>query len=100
MQREGAVARSSDLVQATMFKALGDGFVFQVPRAWPFGSVRHYLVTEAQKAAIVERLMGYGTRSLLLALLIWVSLLGGIAVSIALLTGHDDPTLADVAVLV
>jgi hypothetical protein len=40
------------------FKRVSGGFLFRAPSPWPwpFARARHYLVTEAQKAAIIEAL--------------------------------------------
>jgi hypothetical protein len=35
------------------FKPVSGGYVYRAPNTWLFGSRRHFLVTEAQKAAIV-----------------------------------------------
>jgi hypothetical protein len=94
------MAGSSELIEATMFKAVADGLLFRVPAVWPFGRTRHYLATEAQKSAIVERVTRSGKRNLLLALSVWVIFIAVSVAAIAWLTGHDDPTLADVGILV
>jgi len=40
------MARSSELIEATMFKAVADGFLFRMPAVWPFGRTRHYLAND------------------------------------------------------
>jgi hypothetical protein len=51
------------------FKPVPDAFVFRRPSPWLFGPGEHYLVTDAQKAEILET-MATLRRVLLLALLL------------------------------
>jgi hypothetical protein len=93
------MSKSSEAFEAAVFKRVPDGFIFRAPNPWMFGRARHYLVNEAQKAEIAARATGAGRRGLLLAFLIWLAVFAGIVVALALLTGHDDPTSTDVAIL-
>lgn len=92
-------AKPSELVEATMFKRVGDRYLLRAPGFWPFRPARHYLVDQAQKDAILARLKRHRTRGLLLALVVWLMLIAAIVALIALLTGHDDPTVVDFLVI-
>jgi hypothetical protein len=99
IQENTSMSKSSEAFTAAVFKRVPDGFIFRAPNPWMFGRARHYLVNEAQKAAIAARATGVGRRGLLLAFLIWLAAFAGIVVALALLTGHDDPTLGDSVIL-
>jgi hypothetical protein len=45
---------SSDHIKPAMFKQVPGGHVFRAPKPWLFGAAPHYLVSEAQKAELVE----------------------------------------------
>lgn len=46
-----------DAIKAACFRALGDGYVYRAPNPWVFGRADHYVVTEAQREAIVAILV-------------------------------------------
>lgn len=92
-------AKPSDLVEATMFKGVGNRFVLRAPGIWPFLPARHYLVDQAEKDAILENLKRQRLRGVLLAFGVWLLLVAAAGTSMALLTGHDDPTTTDFVVL-
>ncbi len=87
------------MVEAAMFKPVGDAFVFRTPGLWPFRPARHYRVDAAQKEAILARLKRHRTRGLLIVLGVWLVLVAGMVGMTAYLTGHDDPTIADFLVV-
>jgi hypothetical protein len=43
-----------DQIRLAMFKKVPSGYVFRAPKPWLFGAASHYLVSEAQKAELVE----------------------------------------------
>jgi type III secretory pathway component EscS len=60
---------ASDIVEAVYFKPAADGFIFQAPRL-RFGAKRSYLVSAAQKPAILAALTGNRSRRRPYALLV------------------------------
>jgi hypothetical protein len=96
---EGLMSKSMQIFAAAMFKPIATGYVFCAPNPRLFGRARYLLANEAQKAAITQRLAGAGRWRLLLAFVLWIAAYAGAVGGMALLTGHDDPTAADVIIL-
>lgn len=71
------MARWYEAVNQASFKSAPGGYVFQSPNVWMFGRPRYYLVTEAQKAAILPH-MGHWRLRLLLVVLAEALLLGSL----------------------
>jgi tryptophan-rich sensory protein len=84
-------------IQSMLFKQVPGGYVFQQPNPWVFGRSSRYLVSEAQKAALLAIITP--RRPILTAVvilagtLLWVA---AVAIAIAFF-GHDGPTVSDVA---
>jgi hypothetical protein len=65
----------TDVGKFVVFKPVSGGYVYGAPNGWLFGSREHFLVTEAQKAAILATVSS-STRSVL-----WVTGISWIALS-------------------
>jgi hypothetical protein len=93
-----------DSIIATIFKPVPGGYVYRAPSQWVFGPTRtcdHYLVNEAQKAKIAAIVTP--RRPILWQAVLWIgfSLMVAVAGVIAwAVTGHDNPTLTDVSIMV
>ncbi|MEN3382071.1 MAG: hypothetical protein V7608_2115 [Hyphomicrobiales bacterium] len=80
-------------IAAILFRPTPGGYVYREPYRWPFGEARHYLVTEDQKAAILETTVS--KRPILSQVILWSTLCAMVAISCVGLwatTGHDTPT--------
>lgn len=87
----------ADNREAIMFKQVPDGYVFRAPNPLVFGRARFYLVSEAQKAELLAVITARRP-----AMYFWFAFLVLIAAGTAALafgTGHDDPTVSDVLIL-
>ena len=87
----------SERPKSVMFKPVAGGWVYRAPNPWVFGDAPHYLVNDAQKAQIEaviipRRPVLFGVL-LVAGIVAWVFALAGIVWAIS---GHDDPTTADV----
>jgi len=87
----------ADNREAIMFKKVPDGYVFRAPNPFVFGRARFYLVNEAQKAQLLAIITARSP-----AVFFWVVVLVLIAAGTAALaygTGHDNPTVGDVIIM-
>lgn len=87
----------ADNREAIMFKAVPDGYVFRALNPFVFGRARYYLVNEAQKAQLFAIITARSR-----AVYFWLAVLVLIAAgtgALAYATGHDDPTVSDVAIM-
>ena len=57
-----------------IFKPLGDGYVYRTPNAWVFGSGRHYLLNEQQKAEIQRTIADSTAQMLWVTGVSWIGL--------------------------
>jgi hypothetical protein len=71
----------ADLAKFIVFKPVGDGYVYSTPNAWGFGSGRHYLVNEHQKAEILRTITSSSRH------MFWVTGISWVALSVLLVTG-------------
>jgi hypothetical protein len=94
------VSEPIDIFEASAFRPTSNGYVLRVPNFWMFGKSRHYLASEAQKNEIVARVKRARRVSLLLTFLLWLLVFAGFVTGMAFLTGHDDPTVADVIAMI
>jgi hypothetical protein len=87
-------------IEAVLFKRVGDRFVYQAPNPWIFGPTSRYLVTEAQKAALVAIVVPRRPKLRIAivsaAILLWT---GIVATIMWAFSGHNDPTASDVLVM-
>jgi hypothetical protein len=86
----------ADNREAIMFKKVQDGYVFRAPNPFVFGRARFYLVNQAQKTRLLAIITARSQA------VFWVVLVVSIAASTAGLaygTGHDNPTTADVVIM-
>ena len=86
----------ADNREAIMFKKVPDGYLFRAPNPYLFVRARFYLVTEEQKARLLAIITARGQAAF------WIAFIALIAVGIALLaygTGHDDPTIGDMVIM-
>ena len=92
-QQEAATA---DNREAIMFKQVPDGYVFRAPNPWVFGQARFYLVNEAQKAQLLAIVTA---RSPVVFWAALVALIGASTAALAYGSGHDNPTMMDVVIM-
>ena len=80
-------------IEAVMFKPVGDRYVFQAPNRWVFGRPPRYLVTDAQKQALLA-IVAPPRPGLRVAIIVAGILAWTIAVSsfMWMVSPHDDPT--------
>ncbi len=86
-------------IEAALFKQVPGGFVYRAPNPWVFGRADHYLVDEAQKAAILELVVA---RRPMLFLAVWIGgflLAAGAAVAVLLIFGLDYPATVSTALI-
>jgi len=86
----------TDNREVIMFKKVQDGYVFRALNPFVFGRARFYLANEAQKAQLLAIVTARSQA------VFWVVLVVSIAVStsaLAYVTGHDNPTIRDVVVM-
>jgi hypothetical protein len=84
-------------IAATLFRPAPGGYVYREPYRWPFGKAPHYLVTEDQKALILD--ITVSKRPILSQVVLWTTLCAMAAISCIGLwtaTGHDTPTAIDI----
>ena len=89
--------KGSERPKPIVFKRMADGWVYRAPNPWIFGDAPHYFVTDEQKAkiqAIVvpHRPVLFGMM-LVAGIVAWVFALVGLVWAVS---GHEDPTTADV----
>ena len=87
----------ADHREAIMFKQVPDGYVFRAVNPFVFGRGRYYLVNEAQKAQFLAIITARNT-----AMYFWLVVMVLIAAGTGALaygTGHDDPTVSDVVIM-
>jgi hypothetical protein len=94
------VSDPTDVFEASAFRQSGDGYILRVPNFWMIGKARYYLASEAQKNEIVARVKAGRRRSLLLAALLWLVVFAAFVAGLALLTGHDQPTIGEVVAMI
>ena len=86
----------ADNREAIMFKKVPEGYLFHAPNPWLFGRARFYLVNDAQKAQLLAIVTARSQA------VFWVALVALIGASTAALTygsGHDNPTVSDILVM-
>ena len=86
----------ADNREAIMFKKVPEGYLFHAPNPWLFGRARFYLVNDAQKAQLLAIVTARSQA------VFWVALVALIGASTAALTygsGHDNPTVTDILVM-
>jgi hypothetical protein len=88
-------------MKSALFRAAPGGWVFRSPNPWVFGDTPHYLVNDSQKAQIeaiiAPRRPGVVAAVLIAGVLAWVLL---VATFMRALSGHGNPTTADISVMV
>ncbi len=91
----------TDSREAFLFKQATEGYVFRAPNLWVFGRARFFLVNEQQKAQLLAIMTA---RSLFVFWTIFcisfVVMFATAVVSIAFISGQDDPSIADVVIMV
>ena len=55
--RTAALQKRAELLKAASFRQVANGYIYRAPKPWIFGRPDHYLVTEAQRDAIVDILV-------------------------------------------
>src|SRR5882757_8285065 len=100
--RKGRVMSNVGEIEAVLFKKVEGGYVFQQPNPWLFGRSSRYVVSEAQKAALLAIITP--RRPVLRIAIITVGvLLWAVAVATAVWafgSGHDNPAAGDFAAIV
>lgn len=83
-------------IEAVLFKPVGDRYVFQAPNPWVFGRKSRYLVTEAQKQALLAivtpRRPVLRIAVITAAILLWTV---AVATMCWAVSPHDNPTAID-----
>jgi hypothetical protein len=88
-------------IEAMLFKPVPGGFIHRAPNPWIFGRADHYIVTEAQKADILDVIVA--RRPFLQVAVITVAMLlwgAGLGTLFWLSSGHEDPTGTDLAIMI
>jgi hypothetical protein len=93
------MSRSTKAYENAVFKRVDNGFIFPAPKLWPFGRTRYLIVNELQKAEIADRMAGSGRWRLLLAFAIWLAFYVAVVAGLTSLSGHEDPTATDIAIM-
>jgi hypothetical protein len=87
-------------IQSVLFKQVPGGYVFQQPNPWVFGRSSRFLVSEAQKAAllaiITPRRPILKAAAILAGLLLWAF---AVAAAMLAFSGHDELTASEVAAM-
>jgi len=87
-------------IESVLFKPVPGGYIYQAPNPWVFGRMRRYIVTEAQKTALVAivapRRPWLRITVITVAILLWA---GGVGGAMWAITGHDQPTAIDFLVM-
>jgi len=96
--------RRRDAIEAVCFKPTTGGFVFLAPRPWVFGRPRNYLVSGADKAAILAAMVPDVSRRRVVALIAGlvvapVAWILGVAALLWAVTGDAEPTGRDLVLL-
>ena len=88
-------------IEAMLFKPVAGAFIYRAPNPWIFGRADHYIVDAQQKAELLDML---AARRPMLSLAVFVAgiLLWGAAIGTLrwALSGHDNPTVVDFAMMV
>jgi hypothetical protein len=82
-----------------LFRAAEGGHVFRAPNPWIVGDARHYFATEAQKDRILNILYMPQWVIACFWLAVFAVIFGGGTVLLYFLSGHEDPTTADVVIM-
>jgi hypothetical protein len=92
---------SSNSTKSAFFKKVPGGWIFRSPNPWVFGDTPHYLVNDAQKAQIaaivVPRRPVVFAVMLVAGILVWAVV---VSTFMWAFSGHEDPTLGDLAKMV
>jgi len=87
-------------IEAVLFKPAVGGYVFQAPNPWVFGPTSSYIVSATQKAELLgvvrPRRAVLWTAGITIGILLWACL---IATAMWAISGHDQPTVIDFAVM-
>ena len=98
---ESPVSDARSSIEAILFKPAAGGFIYRAPNPWVFGAADHFLVNEAQKHDILEIVVArrpiLRLAAITVALLLWGI---GIGTLCWAFSGHEDPTAADVVVMI
>ncbi len=57
LRRAALLQKRADILRAASFKPVANGYVYRAPKPWIFGRPDHYLVSAAQRDAIIEILV-------------------------------------------
>ncbi len=83
-----------------LFKAIKGGYVFRAPNPWIVGDARHYFVTEAQKAQILNTLYIPQWLIAVFWLGFFAVFFGGGTLLLYFLSGHEEPATADTVIII
>jgi len=87
-------------IESVLFKPVPGGFIYQAPNPWVFGRMRRYIVNDAQKAALLAIVTP--PRPALRIIVITATILawtGVVSTGMWVLSGHDNPTAIDFAIM-
>ena len=95
------MSESRRQIDAMLFKPVPGGFIYRAPNPWIFGRADHYIVNEQQKNELLGMLVS--PRPLLrLSLIVAGLLLWAVAMGLVgwAFSGHEDPTVGDVVIMI
>jgi hypothetical protein len=87
-------------IESVLFKPVPEGYVYQAPNPWVFGRMRRYIVSEAQKAALLAIVTPprpwLRIAVITAAIMLWT---GAVAGAMWAITGDDQPTTIDFLIM-
>jgi hypothetical protein len=99
MHQEQAMSRAAE-IEAVLFKPAVGGYVFQAPNPWVFGPTSSYIVSATQKAELLAIIRPprpvLAAAAIIAGILLWA---GAVATMMWAISGHDQPTAIDFAVM-
>ena len=78
--------KRADILRAASFKPVAAGYIYRAPKPWVFGRPEHYLVSAAQRDAIIEILVPQTPTTTPVTRLTRLMVISAVAFSVALLT--------------
>jgi len=95
------MSESRRQIDAMLFKPAPGGFIYRAPNPWIFGRADHYIVSEQQKAELLEMLVA--RRPVLrgvvviVGILLWGTAMGAVGWAFS---GHEDASVGDAVIMI
>ena len=86
LRRAAVMQKRADILRAASFKPVAAGYIYRAPKPWVFGRPEHYLVSAAQRDAIIEILVPQTPTTTPVTRLTRLMVISAVAFSVALLT--------------